>query len=527
MSRWASALLVTALGVPALLAALLGLPALGADVPRPVLDGLEAADQRTLSEARQRADSLAAAGGTSDEERAEAWGELGRLYLLHDFVAPAAAAFEEAARLDPEEFAWHYYLGAVHQREGNLEGTRRHFERARALRPRDLPTLLRLAEAALDGSDLGAATTLYQAALAEDPKSAAAHHGLGLIAYEERRWRDAIASFEKALALQPGASSIHHPLGLAYRQLGDLESARRHLELNRHDPVLFADPRMDELASLVGGARPHLKAGTRAAESGDLAGAIQSFQRALSIDPEDPLAHYNLGLALARSGQLEAGIAHFRLAVTHDPDYRDAHYNLAAALTRLGRHLEAAEHYGRAAQLDPLDHGARLEWAGALARSGSFAEAAEAFAITVRAQPDHVEARFGEAMALLLAGEDASARSRLEQGVQRLPESLPLLHALARVLAASEDARVRDPARGLELATRVFRAEPSLVHAETLAMAHAAAGDFGEAAAWQNRAVDEARRRQVDAATLGRLEAVAAGYARGEPRLSPWKPTPR
>jgi tetratricopeptide (TPR) repeat protein len=513
--RLALALAIATLALPARATELAG-------VPSPVIDGLEAADRRLLRVARERAEALAGDPGTAPEELARAYGELGKLYLVHDFTAPAAAAFEEAARLAPAELAWHYYLGVLRQREGDLAAARRHLERARTLRPGDLPVLLRLAETSLDGGDLAAAKTGYAAALSEDSESAAAHHALGQIAYEEQRWRDAVAHFERALALQPGASSIHHPLGLSYRRLRDLEAARRHLEQNRHDPVRFPDPLMDQLSSLLGGARPHLKAGTAAAERGDLAGAIASFRRALAIEPAEPLAHYNLALALTRRGEVEAGLAHFRMALELDPEYRDAHFNLATALGGLGRHGEAAEHYRRAAEIDPLDHRARLEWAAALARVGRFPEAAKAFGATVERVPESVEARFGEAMALLLGGQDALARARLEEGVHRLPESRPLLHALARVLAASEDGTVREPRRALELASRVFQTEPSLAHAETVAMAQAATGDFGQAVAWQTRAVEEAKRRELGDRVVARLERVLAGYARGEPLRSPW-----
>jgi hypothetical protein len=125
-------------------------------------------------------------------------------------------------------------------------------------------------------------------------------------------------------------------------------------------------------------------------------------------------------------------------------------------------------------------------------------------------------------MALLLAGEDADARSRLDDGVARLPASLPLRHALARVLAASEDDRVREPRRALELARSVFDGEPSPAHAETVAMAQAAAGDYAQAIAWQQRAVEEARRRGL-VEQAARLEAVLERYRRGEPVRAPWR----
>jgi hypothetical protein len=91
------------------------------------------------------------------------------------------------------------------------------------------------------------------------------------------------------------------------------------------------------------------------------------------------------------------------------------------------------------------------------------------------------------------------------------------------VLAASEDERVRDPGQALELAMKVFAAEPSLAHAETVAMAHAAAGNFGQAVAWQTRAVEEAGRRHLPDGVVARMEDALGGYGRGEPVRAPWR----
>lgn len=490
--------------------------------PAPPLDRLEEPDRRRIEETRARAESLASEGEAAPADLARAYGELGRLYLLHDFVEPATAVFTEAARLAPAEHAWHYYLGVLRQREGDAAQARLHLEHARALRPDDVPGLVRLGQTAFDLGERATARDAFSAALDRDPACAAAHHGLGQVAYEEERWRDAVHHLQRALELQPSATSLHHPLGLAYRRLGDVEQARRHLELNEHGAVRFRDPLIDELAGLLAGARPLLKAGRMAAEAGDLARAIELFRRSVEIAPEDPLAHYNLALALVRRGDHPTALTHFRLAIAFDPDYRDAHFNLATSLSKMGRHAEAAEHYRRAVEIDPLDHVARMEWAAALGRTGRFLEAAEAFAATVEKVPESAEARFGEAMALLLGGAEARARVRLEEGVTRVPESLPLRHALARVLAASEDERVRDPRRALALALEVFTAAPSFPHAETVAMAHAATGNFSQAVAWQSRAVEEARRRG-QSELVDRLEDALQSYSRGQPVRSPWR----
>ena len=47
--------------------------------------------------------------------------------------------------------------------------------------------------------------------------------------------------------------------------------------------------------------------------------AIAAYQRALQIDPNFAIAHYNLGSALSDQGKLEQAIAELEIAVSLDP----------------------------------------------------------------------------------------------------------------------------------------------------------------------------------------------------------------
>jgi superkiller protein 3 len=532
------------------------------EVPRPALGNLEEADRLQLEEARAALDALLAGPEAPPERLARAFGEMGSLYLLYDLVGPAEAALANAAALAPEEFAWCYYLGVLHQREGRLEEAREHLARAAELRPEDLPTRLHLGQAELDADLLAEAAATFRAALTLDPESAAAHLGLGEIAHREGRLEEAIERYERALALQPRADSIHHRLGLAYRQAGELDRARDHLAKNRGEPVRFSDPLVDGLASLLQGPSIHFKRGNRAMAEGQVELAIEQYGKAAERAPDDPLIHYNLGAALTRAGRRDEAVERFRRAVELDPEYRDAHYNLATALGEAGRWGEAARHFERAWRIDPLDASARLDWAlalehagdtagalrelsglveslagqatplagrahaelgAALGRAGRLEEAAAQYGAAARLDPGDPGLRFGQAMALILAGRHREAREALEAALPEVGDELPLVHLLARLLATAPDPAVRDGARALELAGRVMEASPTRDHAETLAMALAEAGDFEGAAEWQRRVLRRAEEQGAPAPALAAIRARLARYERGEAERSPWE----
>ena len=108
-------------------------------------------------------------------------------------------------------------------------------------------------------------------------------------------------------------------------------------------------------------------------------------------------------------------------------------------------------------------------------------------------------------------GRSWEARQLLEEGWQEIPESVELLHALARLLASANDPEVRDGDRAVELARRTLRAGSTPSRLETLAMASAEAGRFSEAVELQ-REVIQAMHRQDREDVIPRLEANLARY---------------
>jgi hypothetical protein len=92
-----------------------------------------------------------------------------------------------------------------------------------------------------------------------------------------------------------------------------------------------------------------------------------------------------------------------------------------------------------------------------------------------------------------------------------MPESVELLHALARLLASADDPEVRDGERALDLAQRTLRAGTTPSRLETLAMANAEAGSFDEAVRLQRRVIQMVT-WDGHADVLPRLEANLARY---------------
>lgn len=597
-------------------------------LPNPTLAGVEDAVRVQLLARRASLAELiesSASGGAAEDSLAGAYGALGQVYFAYEIMDAAEPCLLNARALDPGELSWPYLLGALYSRSGDVDRALENFLASAALQPDDVPTQLRLGRLYLDLSRLEEAEASFSRALEEKADTAAGLHGLALIAQERGDWSMSLEALQSALELQPSASSIHYLIGIAFRELGELESARQHFGLNRHSPVIFQDPEVDGLESLIEGGRYYLKLGELARGRGNEALAIKSFREAVSRGPGDPLSHYNLGLSLIHVGRRSEGERHLREAIRLDPEYRDAHFNLGVVLAQADQMLEAEGHFEKALEIDPGDESARLAWTRSLiwigrgdeavaeletmlerdsgnpdqllalaeaqeangrteearanllevianpreaayaaraherlsamanakgarpeaiehlrlalrmdprlpgafeklgtllGQEGSFRDAAVEFAKAVEAEPLSLSARFGQVMSLLLSGQAAKAKQRLEEGLDFLPESVPLRHLLARVLATASKASLRDGMRALALAREVYRVRESPDHAETVAMAMAENGRFAEAIEWQDRALALAARASGrDLVSLQRRREL---YARREPCRSPW-----
>ena len=500
-------------------------------IPHPELAELDPPLARELEARRAGLDALLADQEASIADQAQAFGSLGRLYQAHRLLEPALACYREAHALDPESFAWAYYLGVLAAGAGDIETARPAFRRALELRADDAPTLVRLADLELEHGQVDEAELLYvRAAVVDD--SAAVAYGMGRVAEERGEYAEAIAQFQRALTLQPRASVIHYNLGQAYRELGEFDRAEEALARSGPNRVAMADPLMHELTTLAIGALPHLDRGHAAAREGRLADAESAYRQAVAADATNVRAHESLATLLVRRGDPEGAIEHFGVAVRLDPENAQAQSDLGLLLAELGRNDRALEHLGRAVELDPGNGEARLGLGAVLAQTGSFEEAvvellaalgqvpesrrtprlhfglAEALVRTGRleeAVPHYARAReldpgqslawLREATVLMGLGRFADARATLDERLRVDSTDGRAAHSLARLLAGAPDRTLRDGPRAMAIAGALLQADNAAPNAETAAMALAEVGRFEEAVSIQRTLVAEARRR--------------------------------
>lgn len=257
-------------------------------------------DAGRRGELRRRADSearrVAVAYGSAD-----AWSVLGSVALDDGNVSDALASFRKSVELQPRFVPGLVGLGAAEMGDGHPEAALTHFEQALALDPANAAARQNasaaLRELASRATDQAARDDLARRADAEesraialgaqsnDAASVANLHGLrGRRLLDERRFPEALAEFREAARLEPQAARAYLGIGTVLATQADAEAdAARKSSLSEQ--------------------------------------AIDAFEHALAVAPDDPTAHLNLGITYLRQRRDPQKVArHFREYLRLVPD---------------------------------------------------------------------------------------------------------------------------------------------------------------------------------------------------------------
>jgi len=142
--------------------------------------------------------------------------------------------------------------------------------------------------------------------------------------YDRGAERQAESYFQKGLALEETGAPIEQAI----------ESYKRAVELNPS----------------AAGALVNL--GTIYYRQRNYTEAERHYQLAVEVDTNYPLAHYNLGNLFDEQGDLVRAELHYTTALRLNPNYADAHFNLALLSERQGDFLKAVRHWKSYLRLD-------------------------------------------------------------------------------------------------------------------------------------------------------------------------------
>jgi tetratricopeptide (TPR) repeat protein len=290
-----------------------------------------------------------------------AWFNLAYAYTgLHKDEA-AIASYQKALDLDPNLFEARLNLGILFIQLKNPKAALPHLEKAATLKPDHLRAQLYYGRALALTGQTEPAEKQYRTVLRLDPKMASAHYDLGQLYLQQKRYQEALTSFQNASEGDPTLSQAQLGMALASEGLKDEVSALGHFE-----QYLAACP--DDLETRFHLARLYLEQGRNAQayeglqtvyrhepETPGLAAALgvvcallkrfpeseKYYRQALLTAPTDSELHRALGQTLLAEEKFAEAEVEFRTALACNPRSREAGQGLATSLYLQKRYPEA------------------------------------------------------------------------------------------------------------------------------------------------------------------------------------------
>jgi len=126
---------------------------------------------------------------------------------------------------------------------------------------------------------------------------------------------------------------------------------------------------------------------------GKLDAAIEEYEAAVLLRPDDAVANNGWGAALLANGQPRPATSILSTAIAARPDFAEAHYNLGIALTQMGDMERAIEQFETVLKLQPNDANAEANLGAAFAELGRYPEAKTHLEKALQLDPKQSDAR--------------------------------------------------------------------------------------------------------------------------------------
>lgn len=410
---------------------------------------------------------------------------------------------------------------------------------------------------ALDNNNLKSARESFQLALSEDPKSANALAGLGLIQLREEHFASAQNSFAKAVKLRPSLAKTYRAAITAADFWADLHRANVYYDsgkLSEAEKTYRSALKTPPDLPAAGVARRGLIAALRAQSKSDEAEKL--IRQALRDDPSDiDLGIYLIEILVERGDmhgaqQLMADLGQNDSALLRNLRARIAKHQAELALQQ-GLTRDAEAYLNQALIADPTDPWVRLELARVLQAQGHTQKAGSMLNTIMTAAVDNSQGWLAQAYAFgesqrwhdaLMALEnvdrhnrDAGARAlqrrawvnyqleRLDQLVQRkdMINARKLMATISNAANNDPDfapslatgwTRMGDPARAVGILRSVLSQSAAPLSNGSQVQYASLLLQLDQDAEFEAVTLDLIRRPELDAQDRGNLEDLIVGY---------------
>lgn len=168
--------------------------------------------------------------------------------------------------------------------------------------------------------------------------------------------------------------------------------------------------------------------------------AIESYDKAISLNPDDSYSYGNKGLVLCKLEKYEEAIQEFDKAIDLDPDEPDHYYNKSLALISLGRYEESIEACDQVIKMNPKDYTIYSNRGSNLRKLKRYEEAIQSYDQAIQLKPDESELYMNKAIVLMELEKYKDALDLLDHAVKLDDENPDVYYNLSCLFSLKNSA---------------------------------------------------------------------------------------
>ncbi|MBN1605256.1 MAG: tetratricopeptide repeat protein [Polyangiaceae bacterium] len=209
-------------------------------------------------------------------------------------------------------------IGNVHMMSGELEAARKSFEHAVAVQPNSGPAYSYLGTLYDKEKRRDLAVKMFTRAIEINPWDVVSIHNLGLCYLNSERLDEAIVQFKRAIELAPELSGAHSDLAYAYGKQGKYDQ----MEVEAKKAIYYHPE----------GSAARYNLALLYLNTGRIDEAIAQYRAIVQMAPRDSGNAYNqLGVIFAQRSELRQAVDNWQKALEVDPNNMNARVNLQRA----------------------------------------------------------------------------------------------------------------------------------------------------------------------------------------------------
>ncbi|MEN8134132.1 MAG: tetratricopeptide repeat protein [Thermodesulfobacteriota bacterium] len=290
----------------------------------------------------------------------------------------AIAFIKKAIAISTDNFFYHLNLGNIYFSRKNHHEAEACYQKALKLNPNFIPTIIHLAKTLEQTNRLQEAIDCYRKALAIEPNNPWALTDLGNALLTAGMVDESIETLCKLVKAAPDSAESYYNLGGALMCLGDMEEAAEQFRkaLQLRPGFVNAYYNLEKTRETI------------LEQSQPLPEKIGYYKKALSLEPNHPIALAGLGAALLAAGLLDESISTLRKLVKTAPDSAESYNHLGDALMQSGDIEEAAASYEQALAIKPKNPETYLDLGLTLYAQGRDTDAVACYKKSLTYKPD-------------------------------------------------------------------------------------------------------------------------------------------